>query len=139
MAISFAHRGGRAHEPENSLAAFQSALRRGADGLESDVRVTTDGELVLVHDARVRSGLRRLQVATTPMARLERAGVVRLQELYERCGTDFELSLDVKDPAAAEPTIASSRSSDRRTRTFGWSTRCGCRGSGSRSSATPPT
>jgi glycerophosphoryl diester phosphodiesterase len=112
MAISFAHRGGRAHEPENSLAAFQSALRRGADGLESDVRVTTDGELVLVHDARVRSGLRRLQVATTPMARLEHAGVVRLQELYERCGTDFELSLDVKDPAAAEPTIELARDHD---------------------------
>ncbi len=109
MPISFAHRGGRAHERENSLAAFQAALRRGADGLESDVRITADGELVLVHDARVRAGLRRLSVATTPMAQLERADVVCLRELYDRCGTDFELSLDIKDPAAAEPTITLAR------------------------------
>lgn len=109
MPIVFAHRGGRAHERENSLEAFRAALERGADGLESDVRITADGELVLVHDARVRSGLRRLRVAETTMARLEHLGVVRLRDLYDDCGADFELSLDVKDPAAAEPTIALAR------------------------------
>ncbi|MQA17795.1 MAG: hypothetical protein GEV09_28165, partial [Pseudonocardiaceae bacterium] len=45
--IAFAHRGARAHAPENTLEAFALALRLGATGLESDVWLTADGEAVL--------------------------------------------------------------------------------------------
>jgi glycerophosphoryl diester phosphodiesterase len=41
--IGFAHRGARAHAPENTLEAFALALRLGATGLESDVWLTADG------------------------------------------------------------------------------------------------
>ena len=51
--LAFAHRGARAHAPENTLAAFTLALRLGATGLESDVWVTADGEAVLDHDGLV--------------------------------------------------------------------------------------
>lgn len=44
------HRGARAHEPENTLSAFRRALRDGADGVELDVRTTSDGALVVAHD-----------------------------------------------------------------------------------------
>ena len=59
--IAFAHRGARAHAPENTLEAFGLALRLGATGLESDVWVTADGEVVLDHDGLVgrRVGRRR--------------------------------------------------------------------------------
>ena len=103
--IGFAHRGGRAHAAENTLAAFGLALRLGATGLESDVWVTADGVPVLDHGGVVRSGLRR-----RPMAEMRREDlppqVATLEELYEACGTAFELSLDVKDPAAARPAMA---------------------------------
>jgi glycerophosphoryl diester phosphodiesterase len=45
-----AHRGGAALWPENSLAAFRNALALGADLLETDVHLTADGEVVLLHD-----------------------------------------------------------------------------------------
>jgi glycerophosphoryl diester phosphodiesterase len=45
-----AHRGDREHYPENTLAAFESALVKGADALELDVFSTRDGELVVHHD-----------------------------------------------------------------------------------------
>jgi glycerophosphoryl diester phosphodiesterase len=46
-----AHRGASAHAPENTLAAFEDALRLGVDALEFDVRVTADGVPVVHHDA----------------------------------------------------------------------------------------
>ncbi|MFN0093075.1 MAG: glycerophosphodiester phosphodiesterase family protein [Acidimicrobiales bacterium] len=48
-----AHRGGRAHRPENTLAAFAWALEHRVTTLELDVGVTKDDELVVVHDRRV--------------------------------------------------------------------------------------
>lgn len=48
-----AHRGWCAKYPENTMAAFKAALDLGVDQIETDVRVTKDGELVLIHDATV--------------------------------------------------------------------------------------
>jgi glycerophosphoryl diester phosphodiesterase len=45
-----AHRGDSAHRPENTLAAFASALEVGADLVEFDVQLTREGHVVIVHD-----------------------------------------------------------------------------------------
>ena len=102
--IAFAHRGARAHAPENTIEAFQLALRLGATGLESDVWVTSDGVAVLDHDGVSRRGLRRKSIADTPHAELP-DHMPTVGELFDACGTGFEFSLDVKDPAAYEPTV----------------------------------
>lgn len=47
----FAHRGARAHAPENTLMAFDLAFDLGAEAIECDVRRTRDGALVIFHDA----------------------------------------------------------------------------------------
>lgn len=106
--IGFAHRGARAHAPENTLEAFTLALRLGATGLESDVWLTTDGEAVLDHDGVVGSRLRRRAIASVRRAELP-GHVPTLAELYAECGTDLELSLDVKDPAAVDQVVAVAR------------------------------
>ena len=43
----FAHRGASAYAPENTLEAFRLAMEQGADGIELDVQMTKDGELVV--------------------------------------------------------------------------------------------
>lgn len=48
-----AHRGEHRAHPENTLPAFQAAIDAGADFFELDVRTTSDGRLVLMHDAKV--------------------------------------------------------------------------------------
>ena len=48
--ILAAHRGDRVSCPENTLAAFRAALELGCDMIETDIRRTKDGELVLIHD-----------------------------------------------------------------------------------------
>lgn len=46
-----AHRGASAHEPENTMLAFRRALELGADGLELDVHLSSDGAAVVIHDS----------------------------------------------------------------------------------------
>jgi glycerophosphoryl diester phosphodiesterase len=106
--IGFAHRGASAHAPENTIEAFTLALRLGATGLESDAWRTADGVVVLDHGGVVRTGLRRRPIAHVPRSALP-PSVPTLAELYDACGTDVELSLDVKDPATAEPVVATAR------------------------------
>ena len=106
--IAFAHRGASAHAPENTLEAFSLARRLGATGLESDVWLTADRVAVLDHDGVVGSRLRRRPIADVTRAQLP-AHVPTLEDLYAECGTGFELSLDVKDPAAAEAVVAVAR------------------------------
>ncbi len=51
--VAIAHRGEHLHHPENTLLAYQEAIRVGADYFELDVRTTVDGKLVLSHDGAV--------------------------------------------------------------------------------------
>ena len=107
--IGFAHRGGCAHADENTIAAFRLALRLGATGLETDIWLTADGVPVLDHNGVLPGRFRRGR----PIADVNRAdlpdSVPRLEQLYEACGTEFDLSIDVKDPAAAEVIVSVAR------------------------------
>lgn len=48
--LVFAHRGAKRIAPENTLPAFEAAIRLGADGIELDVQYSSDGKLVVFHD-----------------------------------------------------------------------------------------
>ncbi|MBA2520936.1 MAG: hypothetical protein H0V24_14835 [Chloroflexia bacterium] len=48
-----AHRGGAEYAPENTLAAFDEGIRRGADMLELDIHLSREGEVVVIHDHTV--------------------------------------------------------------------------------------
>jgi glycerophosphoryl diester phosphodiesterase len=82
-----------ADAPENSLAAFTNALARGARGLESDVWLDASGEPVLHHGPPHR----------------EREQPLPLAALLRECGTDFDLSLDMKGPGTAPRTVEVAR------------------------------
>ena len=79
-------------------------MRLGATGIESDVWLTADRVPVLDHDGKLRAGLRSRPIGSVMRAALP-DHVPTLEDLYAACGTDYELSLDVKDPEAAS-TVA---------------------------------
>jgi glycerophosphoryl diester phosphodiesterase len=106
--VTFAHRGASAHAPENTLEAFELALKLGAGGLESDVWLTGDGAPVLDHDGRVGSRLRRRPIAEQRLADLP-ARICALEQLYEQLGPSCPLSLDIKDPAAFAAVVELAR------------------------------
>jgi glycerophosphoryl diester phosphodiesterase len=106
--ITFAHRGAKAHARENTIEAFELALRLGARGIETDAWLTADGVAVLDHDGVIgRFGRRR------PIRAIERAAlpshIPTIDEFFEALGSDFELSIDLKDVEAAEPVARSIR------------------------------
>ena len=50
MTKILAHRGANKHAPQNTIPAFLKAIELGADGVENDVHLTKDGELVICHN-----------------------------------------------------------------------------------------
>ncbi len=53
MTLIFAHRGASGQCPENTMIAFKEAHKAGADGIELDVQLTADGEVVVIHDETI--------------------------------------------------------------------------------------
>jgi glycerophosphoryl diester phosphodiesterase len=78
----FAHRGGAALAPENTLAAFEFGLRVGADGLELDVHLSADGVPVVVHDPT----LDRTTNAAGPVAARSAAELARVDAGWHFAG-----------------------------------------------------
>lgn len=103
--ITFAHGVGSSEASDGPLEGFRRVLELGARGIESDARLSSDGEVVLVHDAVVRRGLRRVVVERSTAARLSELGVPRLADLYAELGRAFELSLDVKRSDAGRQAV----------------------------------
>jgi glycerophosphoryl diester phosphodiesterase len=106
--IGFAHRGAKAHADENTIDAFTLARSLGASGIETDVWITADGVPVLDHDGVAGGFLRRKQFAAMRRDELP-AHVPTLDELYLACGSDYELSVDVKDPDAFDAVVETAR------------------------------
>lgn len=76
--LVIAHRGGRGLWPENSLFAFERASALGVDMLEMDLRLSSDGELVVIHD----STLERTSNGRGPVAALTREQLQALDAGY---------------------------------------------------------
>ncbi len=109
----FAHRGSSAHAPENTLAAFELAIRQGADAIELDAMLCASGEVVVIHDEtleRTTDGQGR--VSETPLEALREldAGgyfdpafrgqrIPTLEEVLESAGGRIYLNLELKNYA----------------------------------------
>jgi len=97
------HRGVMGEGPtENTMAAFQAAAELGVDGIETDVRLTADGRLVLFHDRLAANGE---PVATLSHAELETAEEGHVPSVAEvlHAWPDLLWNLDVKAPEAMAP------------------------------------
>ena len=85
------HRGARAAKnvPENTLASFDLALAQGCDGFEFDVRLTSDGQAVVCHDATTRG----LKIAECSARRL---GLPLFREVLTRYQKNAFLDIELK-------------------------------------------
>jgi glycerophosphoryl diester phosphodiesterase len=84
--LALAHRGDWSKAPENTVAAFEAAERAGADMIELDVRLTSDGRVAVVHDPTLERiwGLRAAVASTTfDEVRALRSGEHRIATLSE--------------------------------------------------------
>ncbi len=112
--ILLAHRGDSLHAPENTLPAFSSALQKGADGVELDVKLTADGHVVVLHDSNVErttDGAGRISSLTLENVRKLDAGswfspafkgtrIPLLDEVLEIVGKDKLINIEMKNYSA---------------------------------------
>src|SRR5438093_13044317 len=83
--LVFAHRGGSALAPENTMAAFDNGVACGADGLELDVHLSRDGVVVVHHDRTLdRTTPLGGPIAAQTAAELRRADVPVLADVLRR-------------------------------------------------------
>lgn len=122
LPLAVAHRGGAGLAPENTLAAFERSAALGFRYLETDVRLTADGELLCFHDATLdrvtglRGPVRRHTLAQVRAARVDgREPVVTLREALAAL-PDGNFTVDLKDRAAIGPLADLLRDNDIRDR-----------------------
>lgn len=117
--LNFAHRGARRQAPENTLPAFERAAEIGADGIELDIQLCADKEVVVFHDlelGRTCEGSGPLR--NFPLAQLREldAGVYfapgfagtsipTLREVFEAVGSRVLINVEIK-PFVNEPEAA---------------------------------
>jgi glycerophosphoryl diester phosphodiesterase len=92
VTLVYAHRGASAAEPENTVAAFRTAARMGADGVELDVRRTADGGAAVAHDAALADGRLIADVALADVP----PEVPRLDEALDACA-GLVVNVEVKN------------------------------------------
>lgn len=106
--FTIGHRGVMAAEPENTLRSFRRAEREGLDGIELDLHLSKDGELVVMHDAT----LDRTTNGAGPIAdqelrqlkELDAGGGERIPtfaEVLDAVGPTLPIQAEIKDLAAA--------------------------------------
>ena len=99
--LVFAHRGGSALAPENTLAAFENAVALHADGVELDVRASSDGRVVVHHDSTLdRTTTLHGPVDRRTAAELAHVHVPELRKVLQVC-RDIRVIVEIKvdDPA----------------------------------------
>jgi glycerophosphoryl diester phosphodiesterase len=111
--LIFSHRGDSAHAPENTIPAFEGAVAAGADGVELDVKLSADGEVVVSHDPsvdRTTDGHGRIsELKMSELSRLD-AGVSfseafrgtrlpRLEEVFEAVGGKCLINVELTNAA----------------------------------------
>ncbi|HEU0185047.1 MAG TPA: glycerophosphodiester phosphodiesterase [Blastocatellia bacterium] len=110
--LVIAHRGASAYEPENTLRAFDLAIRQGAQMIELDLHVTSDNQVVVIHDptlnhtTNLKGFVDRLtldEIRRADAGRGER--IPTLDETLDLTLGKVRLYLEIKDPRAALPVL----------------------------------
>jgi glycerophosphoryl diester phosphodiesterase len=118
--LVFAHRGASAHAPENTLAAFELALAQGAQGIELDVKLSADGEVVVIHDATTDrttgvkghvsqltlAALRELDAGSFFLEKFSGEKIPTLAEVFETIGGRAFINVELTNYASPRDGLA---------------------------------
>ena len=119
MQLIYGHRGASGYAPENTLEAFELAAEMGADGVELDVHIARDGELVVAHDEtvdRVSDGTGLIcEMTTAELKKLrfnrthpeyEHATLPTLREVFELLKpTGLNINVELKNSRVLYPGL----------------------------------
>lgn len=106
------HRGAAGHTSENTLASFERAFELGAQGIELDVHVSADGQVVVFHDHTLerktngRGALAHFPLTDLKKLRIDQThSIPTLAEVFEVCADDCFINIEIKDPKATQSVV----------------------------------
>ena len=105
----FAHRGSSAHAPENTISAFELALKQQADGIELDAKLSADDVVVVIHDQTVErttdgsgkvrelsfAALRQLDAGSFFDIAFQKEPIPSLEEVFETVGHQTYINIEL--------------------------------------------
>ncbi len=104
LPLVIAHRGASREAPGNTHAAFEAAIAAGADAVELDVRRTSDGVLVVHHNASRRGVLVAMQTYPA-LVRRSRHEPPHLDAVLDQCAGRIALDVEIKEPGHEEEVL----------------------------------
>jgi glycerophosphoryl diester phosphodiesterase len=101
--VVISHRGEHLRHRENTMAAFDAAYEAKADYIEVDIRTTSDGKLVLMHDASAERTMGvKEEIAQMTLERVRSLGVPTFDEALAFAETRMGIYMDCKQAKAAD-------------------------------------
>ncbi len=108
--LIFGHRGASAYAPMNTIPAFELAYQQGADGIELDVHLSKDGQLIVLHDFTVDhttngtgmantmtlADLKQLDAGFKFGAQFQGTRIPTLDEVFEAVGSKLLINVEIK-------------------------------------------
>lgn len=116
-----AHRGASGYAPENTMSAFNRAVEMNVHGIELDVQMSRDNEIVVIHDYKVdrtTNGIGKVRQHTLEELRGLDSGtwfdvafkdekIVTLEEVFQKMPSDMLINVEIKNQAKVKDDIAS--------------------------------
>jgi glycerophosphoryl diester phosphodiesterase len=106
--LILSHRGYHDQAPENTLAAFEAAIALGADGIETDIRLSRDQVPILFHDRLAPDGREVADVSQSELSTIMGYAIPTLESALQlplHGSPNFLWNLELKTPAALNPTL----------------------------------
>jgi glycerophosphoryl diester phosphodiesterase len=110
--LKIGHRGAKGYEPENTLLSFQKALNMQVDGIELDVHLSADGELMVIHDEtvdRTTNGngfVNKLSLRELKQVRIiNEHEIPTLQEVFDLVNQDCFINIELKNYDTATKVV----------------------------------
>lgn len=103
--LKIGHRGAKGYKPENTLASFAKAIELKVDAVELDVHVSSDGEIMVIHDATVnRTTTKTGFVSDYSASELKKLGIPTLEQVLLFLNRRCVINIEIKE-ATATPKV----------------------------------
>lgn len=111
--LKIGHRGAKGYEPENTLVSFQKALDMQADGIELDVHLSADGELIVIHDETIdrttngKGFVNALSLRELKTFRIDRKyEIPTLKEVFDLVNQHCFINIEIKSYEATDEVVS---------------------------------
>ncbi len=104
--LKIGHRGAKGYEAENTIASFRKAVEIGCKGIELDVHLSLDGEIVVIHDATIdRTTSGKGFVNQMTLSELKKYDIPTLAEVLEIANHNLLINVELKSIETVEKVI----------------------------------